>query len=134
MALQLGRLRRRSETHQNLRVGRTQTEPALELDAGLGRAFAILEFVQGCFGAVHENFVINDRGVECRDEFEEIGLAFEDVYEEIGIVRGQGAELVEERLFGGILRGDAAGGGYSILAPAPLSSSRDAKALICNPI
>jgi hypothetical protein len=38
--------------------------------------------------------------VEGRDEFEEIGLAFEDVYEEIGIVRGQGAELVEERLFG----------------------------------
>jgi hypothetical protein len=40
------------------------------------------------------------RGVKGRDEFEEIGLAFEDVYEEIGIVRGQGAELVEERLFG----------------------------------
>jgi hypothetical protein len=28
------------------------------------------------------------------------GLAFEDVGEEIGIVRGQGVELVEERLLG----------------------------------
>jgi hypothetical protein len=35
-----------------------------------------------------------------RDEFEEIGLAFEEVGEEIGIARGQGAELVEECLFG----------------------------------
>jgi hypothetical protein len=33
-------------------------------------------------------------GVEGRDELEEIGLAFEEVREEIGVVRGQGAELV----------------------------------------
>jgi hypothetical protein len=73
-------------------------EPALELDAGLGRAFAGLEFVQGGFGALGERFVIDDGGVESRDEFEEVGLAFEEVGEEIGIVGGQDAELVEERL------------------------------------
>jgi len=75
-------------------------EPALELDAVFGRAFTFLEFVQGCFGAIDEDFIVDDRGVEGRDEFEEVGLAFEDVYEEIGIVRGEGAELVEERLLG----------------------------------
>jgi hypothetical protein len=75
-------------------------EPALELDAVFGAAFAGLEFVQGGFGAIDENFVVDDRGVESRDEFEEIGLAFEEVGEEIGIVRGQVAELVEERLLG----------------------------------
>jgi hypothetical protein len=35
-----------------------------------------------------------------RDEFEKIGLAFDEVDEEIGLLRGQGAELVEERLLG----------------------------------
>jgi hypothetical protein len=34
------------------------------------------------------------------DEFEEVGLAFDEVGEEIGILRGEGAELVEERLLG----------------------------------
>jgi hypothetical protein len=34
------------------------------------------------------------------DEFEEVGLAFEEVGEEVGILDGQGAELVEERLRG----------------------------------
>jgi hypothetical protein len=57
-----------------------------------------LEFVQGGFGAVDEGFVVDDRGVEGGDEFEEIGLAFEEVGEEVGILGGQGAELVEERL------------------------------------
>ena len=45
---------------------------------------------------------IGDRGVEGRDELEEIGLAFEEVREEIGVVRGQGAELVEEGLLGAL--------------------------------
>jgi hypothetical protein len=75
-------------------------EPALELDAVFGDAFARLQFVQDGFGAVDEGFVVDDRGIKGCDEFEEIGLAFEEVGEEIGIVRGQGAELVEERLFG----------------------------------
>jgi len=75
-------------------------EPALELDAVFGGALAHLEFVQGGFGAVDEDFVLDDRGIEGRDEFEEIGLAFEEVGEEIGIVRGEGAELVEECLLG----------------------------------
>ena len=75
-------------------------EPALELNSVFGAAFAGLEFVQGGFGAVDKDFVVEDRGVEGRDEFEEIGLAFDEVGEEIGIVRGQGAELVEERLLG----------------------------------
>jgi hypothetical protein len=42
------------------------------------------------------------RRVEGRDEFEEMGLAFEEVREEIGVVRGQGAELVEEGLLGAL--------------------------------
>ena len=71
-----------------------------ELNPVFGGAFARLEFVQGGFGAVDEDFVVDDRGVEGGDEFEEIGLAFDEVGEEIGIVRGQGAELVEERLLG----------------------------------
>ena len=50
----------------------------------------------GGFGAFEEDFVVGDRGVEGRDELEEIGLAFEEVREEIGVVRGQGVELVEE--------------------------------------
>ena len=50
-----------------------------------------LEFVQGGFGAVDQGFVVD----EGRDEFEEVGLAFEEVGEEIVILRGQGAELVE---------------------------------------
>jgi hypothetical protein len=61
-------------------------EPPLELDAVLGAVFAGLEFVQGDFGAVDEDFVVADRGVEDRDEFEEVG-------EEIGILHGQSAEL-----------------------------------------
>jgi hypothetical protein len=32
--------------------------------------------------------------------FEEVGLAFDEVYEEIRFLGGQGAELVEERLLG----------------------------------
>jgi len=35
-------------------------EPALELAAVLGAAFASLEFVQGGFGAVGEAFVVED--------------------------------------------------------------------------
>jgi hypothetical protein len=54
-------------------------EPALELDAVLGGAFSGLEFVQGGFGAVGEGFVVDDRSVEGRDEFEEIGLTFDEV-------------------------------------------------------
>jgi hypothetical protein len=65
-------------------------EPALEFDAVLGGAFAGLEFVQSGFGAVDKDFVVDDRGVEGRDEFEEVGLAFEEVGEEIGILGGQG--------------------------------------------
>jgi hypothetical protein len=72
-------------------------EPALELNPVLGGAFAGLEFVQGGFRAVDEAFVVDDRGVEGRDEFKEVGLAFNDVDEEIGILGGQGTELVEER-------------------------------------
>jgi hypothetical protein len=74
--------------------------PDAELNPVFGGAFAGLEFVQGGFGAVGEGFVVEDRGVEGRDEFEEVGLAFDEVGEEIGVVRGQGAELVEERLLG----------------------------------
>jgi hypothetical protein len=65
----------------------------LELDAILRGALAGLEFVQDGFGAVDEAFVVDDRGVEGRDEFEKVGLAFEEVGEEIGIL-GQGTELV----------------------------------------
>jgi hypothetical protein len=54
----------------------------------------------GGFGAFEEDFVVGDRGVEGRDELEEIALAFEEVREEI--VRGQGAELVEEGCFGAL--------------------------------
>jgi len=89
---------RRSRRAQGLEADLLQgmsKEPALELDAGLSGAFAILEFVQGGFRAVDENFVVDDRGVEGCDEFEEIGLAFEEVGEEIGILAGQGSELVE---------------------------------------
>jgi hypothetical protein len=43
-------------------------EPALELDAVFGGAFAGLEFVHGGFGAVDEDFVVEDRGVEGGDE------------------------------------------------------------------
>ena len=75
-------------------------EPALELNPVFSAAFAGLQFVQGGFGAVDKDFVVDDRGVEGRDKFEQIGLAFDEVGEEIGIVRGQGAELVEERLLG----------------------------------
>jgi hypothetical protein len=56
-------------------------EPALELTAGLGGAFAILEFVQGGLDAVDEDFVVEDRGVEGCDEFEEVGPAFDEVGE-----------------------------------------------------
>jgi hypothetical protein len=42
--------------------------------------------------------VLDDRGVESRDEFEGGGLAFDEVGEEIRVLRDQGAELVEERL------------------------------------
>jgi hypothetical protein len=52
---------------------------------------------QGGFGAVGEGFVVDDRGVEGRDEFEQVGLTFDEVGEEIRFVRGQGAE---ERLLG----------------------------------
>ena len=65
----------------------------LELDAILRGALAGLEFVQDGFGTVDEAFVVDDRGVEGRDEFEKVGLAFEEVGEEIGIL-GQGTELV----------------------------------------
>ena len=57
-------------------------------------------FIQRGFGAVDEDFVLDNRGVESRDEFKEIGLAFEEIGEKIKVVRGQGAELVEERLLG----------------------------------
>jgi hypothetical protein len=60
--------------------------------------YKTLEFVQGGFGAVDEDYIVDDRGVEGRDEFKEVGLTFEEVGEEIGVVRGQSAELVEERL------------------------------------
>jgi hypothetical protein len=63
-------------------------EPALELDTGLCGAFADLEFVQRGFGDVDKDFVLDDRGVD------------DEVGEEIGILGGQGAELVEERLLG----------------------------------
>jgi hypothetical protein len=75
-------------------------EPAFELDAGFGGALARLQFVEGGFHAVDEGFVVDDRGVEGCDEFEEIGLAFEEVGEAIRVVRCQGAELIEERLLG----------------------------------
>ena len=44
-------------------------------------------------GTIDEGFVVDDRGVEGGDEFEKVGLAFEDVGEEIGIVPwpGRGA-------------------------------------------
>jgi hypothetical protein len=74
-------------------------ELAPELGAVFGRASAGLEFVQHGFGAVDKAFVVDDRGVEGRDEFEEIGFTFDEVGEKIGIVRGQGVDLVEERLF-----------------------------------
>jgi hypothetical protein len=73
-------------------------EPALELDAGLDGAFARQQFVQGGFGAIDEGFVVEDRGFESRDEFKEVGLAFDEVGEELGILRDQGTELFEERL------------------------------------
>jgi hypothetical protein len=41
-------------------------EPPLELDAVLSGAFAGLQFVQGGFGAVDEDFVVDDRGVGLR--------------------------------------------------------------------
>jgi len=72
-------------------------ELAPELGAVFGRASAGLEFVQHGFGAVHKAFVVDDRGVEGRDEFEE-------VEEEIRVVHGHGADLVEEHCLGG--RGD----------------------------
>ena len=56
--------------------------------------------MSGGFGAVDERFFVDDRGVEGRDEFGEIGLAFEEVGKEIGILDGQGADLVEEGLLG----------------------------------
>jgi hypothetical protein len=62
-------------------------EPALELDPVLGGAFAGLEFVEGGFHAVDEGCVIDDRGVEGRDELEEVGLALDEIAEEIGVVR-----------------------------------------------
>ncbi len=55
-------------------------ELAPEFGAVFGRASAGLEFVQHGFGAVHKAFVVDDRGVEGRDEFEE-------VEEEIRVVR-----------------------------------------------
>ena len=75
-------------------------EPALELDTGLDGAFARLQFVQGGFGAIDEGFVVEDRGFESRDEFKEVGLNFDEVGEEIGILRDQGTELIEEQLLG----------------------------------
>jgi hypothetical protein len=77
-------------------------EPPLELNPVFGGAFAGLEVVQGGFGAVDEDFVVEDRSVESRDEFEEIGLAFEEVGEEIGILGDQGAEIK-----GAVLQGRA---------------------------
>jgi len=47
-------------------------EPALELDAVFGGAFARLQFVQGGFGAVDEGFVVDDRGIKGCDEFERL--------------------------------------------------------------
>jgi hypothetical protein len=67
---------------------------AASVAVGVRRAWSF----QGGFRAFDEDFVVNDRGVEGRDEFEEVGLAFDEVGEEIGIVGGQGLELVEERL------------------------------------
>ena len=43
----------------------------------------------GRLGAVDEDFVVDDRGVEGRDEFEKVSLAFDEVGEKIGVVGGQ---------------------------------------------
>jgi hypothetical protein len=53
-------------------------EPPLELAAVLGGASAGQKFFQGGFRAVDEDFVVDDRAVERRDEFEEVGLAFDE--------------------------------------------------------
>jgi|GEM_PF-5530556 len=74
-----GRGRRAQGLETDLLQG-VREEPALELDAGLGGAFACLQFVQGGFGAVDEAFVVDDRGVEGRDEFGEIGLAVDSSF------------------------------------------------------
>jgi hypothetical protein len=41
-------------------------------------------FIQRGFGAVDEDFVLDNRGVESRDEFEEIGLGFDRSVEKSG--------------------------------------------------
>jgi hypothetical protein len=55
--------------------------PAKWGDTFLGHAILLSEarLLQGGFGAVGEGFVVDDRGVEGRDEFDEIGLAFDKV-------------------------------------------------------
>ena len=50
-----------------------------ELDAVVGGALAGLEFLQHGFRALGGDFVVEDRGVEGRDEFEQIGLAIDEV-------------------------------------------------------
>lgn len=72
---------------------------ALELDAGLGGAFAGLEFVQGGFGAVDEGVVINNRGVEGPMSSRRLV----SVDEEIRVLDGEGAGPVEQRLLGLLL-------------------------------
>jgi hypothetical protein len=68
-------------------------------EAFAGRAFRC------CLGRIkNERPLLDffpDEGVaEGCDEFEKVGLAFEEVGKEVGILGGQGAELVEERLLG----------------------------------
>jgi hypothetical protein len=66
-------------------------EPALELDVVFGGTFAGPEFVQGGFGAVDDDFVVDDRGFEGRDEFEQIGPKRGSRFTKVSRRRGPGA-------------------------------------------
>ncbi len=74
-------------------------QPALEVDAVFGGALSILELFEGDLGTFDENFILGNRGVEGADEFHEVGLPFDSIDEEIRVIGGTRADLVNERGF-----------------------------------
>ena len=53
-------------------------QPAFEVNAVFGGAFAALQLFEREFYAVDQNFVVDDRSVERADELNEIGLALDE--------------------------------------------------------
>lgn len=89
---------RRTEGLEADLMKRMGEKPAFHVDAVLGRVPSSLELLDDGLYALDERFVVGDRGVERTDQFNEIGLALDDVREEVGVVCGEGADLIEQGL------------------------------------